>query len=57
MNFTFRQAMGMALLVACTAVTGIAAVVAVNQQHARLKTTDERYEQLQGLAAQAYDEP
>ncbi len=49
MNFTIRQAMGLALLVACTAVTGLAAVVAVNQQHARLKTTDERYEELQGL--------
>lgn len=49
MNFSIRLALSIAILVACTAVTGMAAVIAMNDQHVRLQTTDERYEELRAL--------
>lgn len=49
MNFSLRLALSLAALVTCTAVMGVAALAAMNQQHRRVQTTNDRYDDLRGL--------
>ncbi len=49
MRFSIRLALSIAVLVACTAVMGIAGLLAVNDAQDRFRATDERYEELRGL--------
>lgn len=49
MSFSIRLALSIAVLVACTATMGLAALWTMSRLHERLTDTDERYEDLRGL--------
>ncbi len=49
MSFSTRLALSIAVLVACSGVLGVAALVTIGDLHARLGATDELYDELRGL--------